>query len=597
MDGKISTFQSIREYFDQLSKPVLPPKLDPKARAIPKPSGSGSAAKPPADTKPPADVKPPVDKKVTAKVPEVDTPAPAPEKLPGQSVPLPVEALPQGEPWFNDCAGCRSPEIAAVHEDAKCCIKCRCYRAIDVAALSTSLTWLKKIKPGGGATTFEDMLIKGAQEREDAVKFIKTLQDGRPALQKKLGDFGPTRQAVLANWRTLNEKAIEARRQNVGVAAAETNLQAASIERNNLETAFRAAQAENSALNDQIYAAQDVPRKIDQDRIGLTQSIARFLLEQNGLTKADNVARARFFFTWIAVSIKYDKTVSEPLLGPPLERTDAGTLLRGSEVCQGFALLFRTMFNATQDPEAPQAVYLTGIDKQEAGPITESAIGHAWNAFPTKNDRARPGWQLTDVTWGSGAENNVGQLNFKPEWFAPTPEYFIHTHFPTSQEGALKGDEAQLLSNPLAKAQFLGQFHKRYSKVTGLAGCNLALGTVAPDDPNPLGWSKDVVITFSRICGHSKMGVDGLYITTPIVKDGEDGKKKDFIDLDTCVAFTSKGPNAPWTVTMPVRQIEDKPKLSLIVLSAGDKAIKLNEYKALAEGQKNQMEILNDWEL
>ena len=125
----------------------------------------------------------------------------------------------------------------------------------------------------------------------------------------------------------------------------------------------------------------------------VVKKIALRLLSLNAIDADDPIIRARFFFTWIAITIKYEAKKS--IMDALTFREPVMTLRNGFEVCEGFAILFDALFNATlQDP----LVSLSGVRNPKASHFVRGyvrktmaqtgpndTVRHRWNAFPLGN--------------------------------------------------------------------------------------------------------------------------------------------------------------------------------------------------------------------
>lgn len=176
-------------------------------------------------------------------------------------------------------------------------------------------------------------------------------------------------------------------------------------------------------------AAKDhaaVRNALDKQAISRTQVIDKLaarLLYLARIQPADQIGRARLFFSWVAKSLRYDRIAHEQR--PPDERTPIDTILNGHEVCHGFANLFNTMFNSGYGSKGPgRSIYISGYmnNRDFHRPTAENS--HAWNAFPLEDGT----WKLIDPTWACGAVyNESGHETFDPTWFTKSNEEFLRT--------------------------------------------------------------------------------------------------------------------------------------------------------------------------
>jgi len=196
------------------------------------------------------------------------------------------------------------------------------------------------------------------------------------------------------------------------------------------------------------------------------QQLARKLLAKASPGQVlSQVDRARFFFTWICHSIEYDDRVKgEGLVD---NRSAALALLRGFEVCHGYAHLFAGMFNTdlvNTDPEIlKRAMILRGVgnvqcQKQEnLKAFEDSKNQHVWNAFPTEDGK----WKLIDTTWGACRYRDKKMLpvTFLPWWFTVPNEEFDKSHFPLLEGKSHPSKENQAKVNIYMKGQ-RSRYHK-----------------------------------------------------------------------------------------------------------------------------------------
>lgn len=197
----------------------------------------------------------------------------------------------------------------------------------------------------------------------------------------------------------------------------------------------------NKGLGDLQASAESLDNfmKTNQDQVdAVARALWRGCVLSNTLNIKDHVGRARLFFTWTAISLKYDLKVLK--FKQQKLMTSADALGLQYAVCLDFAHVFKTFSNAIIKYHNAEigvsdkflAIDIVGFTKQssrrEKLPV-KGADKHAWNAFPLEEDTEGniTKWKLIDSTWGRGGENY--KLN-APWWFTKSNEAFQRDHVP-----------------------------------------------------------------------------------------------------------------------------------------------------------------------
>ena len=288
--------------------------------------------------------------------------------------------------WINKCGRCNGgPEP---HDSQACCISCRNFDDIDTQAklykldsLLSSNDWIADtMKAHRVAMDDCQNRIKAAHDAKvSATAAVKDqVAKYKTANQLRLDAFQAFIKAKLANDPQL--QALERALKDAEGACEATFRDLASLQKVDAD----AAKKEDASRSDLMYHQGLAEKMVEQ--------IAFRLLQVAKINAADQISRARFFFTWIANSLWYNKDVMEKTMNL---RTPLHTLQNGYEVCAGYAELFELMFNSvpagkTFDqsglPENYRFIYISGNAKQGAEGAPNAENAHAWNAFPVAFD-------------------------------------------------------------------------------------------------------------------------------------------------------------------------------------------------------------------
>lgn len=159
-------------------------------------------------------------------------------------------------------------------------------------------------------------------------------------------------------------------------------------------------------------------------------------------TPAQNdLEKARLIYTWIATHIRYDADAYNTGIYKD-ESSPAGVLERRTAVCEGYSTLFKELARRMHLEVEKITGYAKGYGFEEGD--TFSDTDHAWNAVKINGQ-----WQLIDVTWGSchGFTHNKKletKTRFDDYWFCASPEEFIFSHLPESDDWQLTNPKITL---------------------------------------------------------------------------------------------------------------------------------------------------------
>ena len=175
-------------------------------------------------------------------------------------------------------------------------------------------------------------------------------------------------------------------------------------------------------------------RRVDSTMYSFSKSRAvgfDSLISFVNATFPSNMEKVRAFYTWIAVSISYDKALLDvyKLKTPAdlqgfssLSTQHPDTVLKYRKaVCEGFCLLMNQCCERCAIPSK----MVIGVTRLE-GVVTDDIL-HAWNVV--KPDSI---WSLLDLTWSNGyvdPENHYVK-KFSDNFFFTPPSGFIQNHWP-----------------------------------------------------------------------------------------------------------------------------------------------------------------------
>ena len=231
-----------------------------------------------------------------------------------------------------------------------------------------------------------------------------------------------------------------------------------------------------------------------------------------GWTKLDDIDRARFFFTWIAVSITYDERVIKD--EGPLGRTVLQALHGEKEVCIIIASLFKQLFNDT-------TVQVSGSASNAAAQVGSASLSeviggamllekegvrtrgeHAWNSFPIQDQTGRTQMKVIDVT--NGVERSVvdgKEYKSKTDysWFTRSNEDFSWDHIRDGEYTPQRGREQDASMIPLRP------IINPKPKVSAEHRNFIDFGSLKPDLYQFTATGK-FTISFSEKCAHFDVG-------------------------------------------------------------------------------------------
>jgi transglutaminase/protease-like cytokinesis protein 3 len=170
------------------------------------------------------------------------------------------------------------------------------------------------------------------------------------------------------------------------------------------------------------------PKSIKKDP---EQLIAYFLEVAN-----TDLEKCRAVYTWIAYNIKYDDVAYN---NKTESFTDPFDILKEQKaMCGGFSALFYFLCSKMNLEVKSVSGYCKGYQfsiSKETNSNATPTINHGWNFVKIKGE-----WRAFDVTWGSGSAITTPNglmksvYEFTDEWFNCSPEEFVFSHYPESQE-------------------------------------------------------------------------------------------------------------------------------------------------------------------
>ncbi|MFD2907399.1 transglutaminase domain-containing protein [Flavobacterium ardleyense] len=154
--------------------------------------------------------------------------------------------------------------------------------------------------------------------------------------------------------------------------------------------------------------------------------------------------KARFFYYWMNLNIKYDNEQAQVLINSKNLQIDIEhcedykrVYSNRKGICAGYSSLFKHFM----DKSGIECVSISGYVKRKENLIIEPEIDityrHGWNAIKIENS-----WLFVDTTWAKQYEN--GNINY---YFATKPNELILSHFPDKKEW-------QLIENPISIDEF-----------------------------------------------------------------------------------------------------------------------------------------------
>jgi transglutaminase/protease-like cytokinesis protein 3 len=294
---------------------------------------------------------------------------------------------------------------------------CRNYDAIDTLAMSINVK-TTRMGPSISAPTIEDYLkplLESAaaaslslKEATDALTLAwepyekakkayeplgkpheKLLDQVNAAIRAQNAAQDELRPLQAPDATTQPEKLSAAKKKVEDTTAENTKLRK-QYEKNEIIVAPLADKLSKATLNyERFQKAKEGCKKKSTDANSVAdkavREVAQRLLRGCGFNSMDPINRARFFFTWIASTVKYNEGALK--LG---YRAPISTVVNGYEVCAGYAELFKIMFNTHTDTGAEidkelQCIKISGWAKTGLDRIPKEEYKkhkHAWNAFP-----------------------------------------------------------------------------------------------------------------------------------------------------------------------------------------------------------------------
>lgn len=170
------------------------------------------------------------------------------------------------------------------------------------------------------------------------------------------------------------------------------------------------------------------------------------IIEEQSLKDLESpYAQSRAIYDWITSNISYDinKRFTLSTSRDSFIELAERTALERKAVCLGYAALFKKICDHLNIPAfvAKGKAYI---------PREDEMANHAWVIFKTEK-----GWHLADPTWGAGyVSGYVFAFQKSWEFFDPSPDEFIKTHYPF--EPAF-----QLLRFPLTYQEFAERENER----------------------------------------------------------------------------------------------------------------------------------------
>uniref|UniRef100_UPI004049A9BA transglutaminase domain-containing protein n=1 Tax=Flavobacterium sp. TaxID=239 RepID=UPI004049A9BA len=159
---------------------------------------------------------------------------------------------------------------------------------------------------------------------------------------------------------------------------------------------------------------------------------------------AVELEKARFFYYWMNLNIKYDNEQAEELINSKKLQIDIEysedykrVYSERKGVCAGYSSLYKYFM----DKSDIECVIINGYTKSVKNLIIEPELDaysrHGWNAIKIGNS-----WLFVDTTWAKQYEN--GNINY---YFDTKPNELILSHFPDKKEW-------QLIENPISIDDF-----------------------------------------------------------------------------------------------------------------------------------------------
>ncbi|KAK3338329.1 hypothetical protein B0H65DRAFT_533079 [Neurospora tetraspora] len=241
--------------------------------------------------------------------------------------------------------------------------------------------------------------------------------------------------------------------------------------------------------------------------------------------------KARAIFTWCHHNMAYDTHgfFNDCI---PHHSTPAEQIFSGKAVCQGYAEVYKAIALAA----GLDCVLISGHGKgfghhdlTSGSPVPPEESNHAWNAVRIDGGE----WKIIDACWGAGhlGDDRLYHKQFSPEMFYLPNEIIGKKHFPTDRRHFYRSDgriltwEEYILGDGPTPCWY-GDADK-----DGLDQFSLEPRTATI----PVYSGEVVRFQFSKVCVHwdpEKNGGGKQYLFVVAI-EGRDGRKKDFVPIDT----------------------------------------------------------------
>ena len=149
-----------------------------------------------------------------------------------------------------------------------------------------------------------------------------------------------------------------------------------------------------------------------------------------------DLEKCRAVYTWIAYNIKYDDVAFN---NKTYSYVDALEVLKEQKaVCAGYSELFTYLCSQLHLEVKSVNGWSKGYGYKQEEMLNMKSIpdsDHAWNLVKLDGE-----WRCFDATWGSGSAKTTSNglmksvYEFTDEWFNCSPEKFVFSHYPESQD-------------------------------------------------------------------------------------------------------------------------------------------------------------------
>jgi hypothetical protein len=170
------------------------------------------------------------------------------------------------------------------------------------------------------------------------------------------------------------------------------------------------------------------PKSIKKDP---EQLIAYFLEVAN-----TDLEKCRAVYTWMAYNIKYDDVAYNNNSSSFMDALEV--LKEQKAVCAGYSELFTYLCSRLNLEVKSVFGWSKGYGYKQEEMLNMKSIpdsDHAWNLVKIDGE-----WRCFDATWGSGSAKTTPNglmksvYEFTDKWFNGSPEEFVFSHYPESQE-------------------------------------------------------------------------------------------------------------------------------------------------------------------